>query len=133
MEESAPVFDQSMTAAIASKHMAGTLLKAYKSGAGTEYWYVPMRADAVSRTAQNEYKMSIEKTGNDNAGTMTKLVDLQGGEWVVTHAVRAILTSARGLSGALASLSVTGLPATLVPKAGAQLTHLTLTLMGLWQ
>ena len=130
MEESAPVFDQSMTAVVASKHMAGTLLKAYKSGAGTEYWYVPMRADAVSRTAQNEYKMSIEKTGNDNAGTMTKLVDMQGGEWVVTHAVRAILTSARGLSGALASLSVTGLPATLVPKAGAQLTHLVLTVGG---
>jgi hypothetical protein len=35
MEGSAPVFDQTMTAAIASKHMAGTILKAYKSGAGT--------------------------------------------------------------------------------------------------
>ena len=34
-EGSAPVFDQTMTAAIASKHMAGTILKAYKSGAGT--------------------------------------------------------------------------------------------------
>ena len=35
MEGSEPVFDQTMTAAIASKHMAGTILKAYKSGAGT--------------------------------------------------------------------------------------------------
>jgi hypothetical protein len=70
-----------------------------------------MRADAVSRTGQGEYKMAIEKSGNDSAGTMAKLVDLQGGEWVVTHAVRAILTSAQGLSGALASLSVTGIDA----------------------
>ena len=126
MEESGPVFDIAMTAAAAAKHLGGTLLKAHKAGAGDAFWYVPARAECVTKTGTGEHKVSIVQSGNDGNGTATKLSDLRGGEWSVTHAVRAVLsavlTSSQGVAGAEASLSVTGISATLTPKAGAQLT-----------
>ena len=130
MEESGPVFDITMTAAAAAKHLGGTLLKAHKTGAGDAFWYVPARAECVTKTGTGEHKVSIVQSGNDGNGTATKLSDMRGGEWSVTHAVRAVLTSSQGAAGAEASLFVTGIPATLTPKAGAQLTHLVLSVGG---
>jgi hypothetical protein len=108
MEESKPVFDTTMTAAIVSKHLGGTILKAHKSGVGDAFWFVPVRSDCVTKTGANEHKMSIIQSGNDGNGTATKLSDLRGGEWWVTHAVRgaAILTSSQGVAGTEASLAV---------------------------
>ena len=126
MAESGPVFDKTMTAAMATKHMGGTIIKVWKSGPGTAYWQVPIREGAVTKTGA-EYKIAINESGNDSAGAMKKLSELLGGEWKVMGAVRAVLCSAQGVPGERATLSVTGIAATLTPKAGAQLTHLTLS------
>ena len=40
IKESGPVFDKDMTAALATKHMGATILKSWKSGAGTAYSYI---------------------------------------------------------------------------------------------
>ena len=130
MDGSDPFFDQAMTAAAASKHMGGTIIKAHKDGDGDAFWFVPVRSDVVTKSGASEHKIAIVQSGNDGNGTATKLSELLAGEWLVTHAVRAVLTSPQGVAGARASLSVAGIPATLTPKAGAQLTHLVLSVGG---
>ena len=106
--------------------MGGTIIKVWKSGSGTAYWQVPIREGAVTKSGA-EYKIAINESGNDSAGAMKKLSELLGGEWKVMGVVRAVLCSAQGVPGERAALSVTGIAATLTPKAGAQLTHLTLS------
>ena len=92
MDGSDPLFDQAMTAAAASKHMGGTIIKAHKDGDGDAFWFVPVRSDVVTKSGASEHKIAIVQSGNDGNGTATKLPELLAGEWLVTHAVRAVLT-----------------------------------------
>ena len=51
--------------------MRGTILKA-RTTAGDVFWHVPTSGEVVTKAAAAaaEYKLSINKTGNDNAGTL---------------------------------------------------------------
>ena len=92
--------------------MRGTILKV-RTATGDVFWQVPASGDVVTKGSQAaaEYKLSVNKTGNDIAGTMTKLSELSTATHVVTHAIRGVLRAASGNEGEHAKLTVAGVAA----------------------
>ena len=105
--------------------MRGTTLKVH-TAAGDVFWQVPTSGEVVTKTAAiaAEYKLSVNKTGNDIAGTMTKLSEVSTATHKVTHAIRGVLRSTSGSAGDHAKLNVASVSASLTPVASATLTHL---------
>ena len=111
--------------------MRGTILKVH-TATGDVFWQVPASGDVVTKGPQAaaEYKLSVNKTGNDIAGTMTKLSELSTATHVVTHAIRGVLRATSGHEGEQAKLTVAGVAASITPVANATLTQLTLAAGG---